>query len=242
MTRRGLSIVTVAALCFAAAGLIDASAQTARDGKMRILGRATVEATPDYAVVRVGITNKAATPSAALDQNSTIARKMIEFAKRFGIDEKNIQTDSVNLQPATKSVRDPSGNFRQEPDGYIASNLIRAKLTELARLGTFMRQILDEGATNIAGVEFGVSNVEQVADQARAQAVENAIHQAQRLAEAAKVKLGPIHEIVHPPRIQFQHPDGVADMAMRQVRRPAVPIEAGTVKIAAEVDITWIIE
>ena len=56
------------------------------------------------------------------------------------------------------------------------------------------------------------------------------------------MKLGPIHEIVHPPRIQFQHPDGVADMAMRQVRRPAVPIEAGTVKIAAEVDITWIIE
>jgi len=184
MTRRGLSIVTVAALCFAAAGLIDASAQTARDGKMRILGRATVEATPDYAVVRIGITNKAATPSAALDQNSTIARKMIEFAKRFGIDEKNIQTDSVNLQPATKSVRDPNGNFRQEPDGYIASNLIRAKLTELARLGSFMRQILDEGATNIAGVEFGVSNVEQVADQARAQAVENAIHQAQRCAKS----------------------------------------------------------
>src|SRR5262245_34888219 len=203
MTRWALSVMAFAALCVAA-GPINASAQTARDGKIRILGRASVEATPDYVVVRVGISNKAATPSAALDQNSTIARKMIEFAKRFGIDEKNIQTDSVNLQPATKPVREPSGNFRQEPDGYSASNFIRIKLTELARLGTFMRQVLEEGATNIAGVEFGLSNVEQVTDQARVQAVENAMHQAQRLAEAAKVKLGPIHEIVHPPRIQFQ--------------------------------------
>jgi uncharacterized protein YggE len=241
MTRWALSIMAFAALCLAA-GPIDASAQTARDGKIRILGRASVEATPDYVVVRVGITNKAATPSAALDQNSTIARKMIDFAKRFGIDEKNLQTDLVNLQPATKSVRDPSGNFRQEPDGYTASNLVRVKLSELPRLGTFMRQILDEGATNIAGVEFGLSNVEQVADQARVQAVENAIHQAQRLAEAAKVKLGPIHEIVHPPRTQVQHPDGVADMAVRQARRPSVPIEVGTIRITAEVDITWIIE
>jgi uncharacterized protein YggE len=105
-----------------------------------------------------------------------------------------------------------------------------------------MRQVLDEGATNIAGVEFGLSNVEQVADQARVQAVENAVHQAQRLAEAAKVKLGPVHEIVHPPRLQFQQPDGVADMAVRQARRPAVPIEAGSIKVAAEVEITWIIE
>jgi uncharacterized protein len=241
MTRWPRLIVTFVALCFAAAP-IHASAQTARDGKIRILGRASVEAVPDYAVVRVGINNKAATPSAALDQNSTIARKMIEFAKRFGIDEKNIQTDLVNLQPATKSVRDPSGNFRQEPDGYTAANLVRVRVTELVRLGTFMRQVLDEGATNIAGVEFGLSNVEQVADQARVQAVENAVHQAQRLAEAAKVKLGPVHEIVHPPRLQFQQPDGVADMAVRQARRPAVPIEAGSIKVAAEVEITWIIE
>jgi uncharacterized protein len=67
------------------------------------------------------------------------------------------------------------------------------------------------------------------------------LHQAQRLAEAAKVKLGPIHEIVHPPRIQFQ-PDGIAGMQVRQARRPAVPVEVGTVTIAAEVDITWIIQ
>jgi uncharacterized protein YggE len=241
MTRWALSIMTFAALCVVA-GPIAASAQTARDGKLRILGRASIEATPDYVVVRVGITNKAATPSAALDQNSTVARKMIDFAKRFGVDERNIQTDAVNLQPATKSVRDSSGNFRQEPDGYIASNFIRVKLSELPRLGTFMRQVLDEGATNIAGVEFGLSNVELFADQARTQAVENAIQQAQRLAEAAKVKLGPIHEIVHPPRVQFQHPELAADMPLRQARRPAVPVEVGTVKIVAEVDITWIIQ
>lgn len=219
----------------------DASAQTARDGKMRILGRASIEVTPDYALVRVGISNKASTPTMALDQNSSIVRKMIDFSKRFGIDEQDLQTDSVNLAPAFKNVRDSSGNFRQEPDGYNANNTLRAKLTDLSRIGTFMRQILDQGATNIGGVQFGLSNLEKVADEARTKAVENALHQAQRLADAAKVKLGAIQEIVHPPRVQLQPAEGAADMPIRQ-RRMAVPIEVGTVTITAEVDITWAIE
>ena len=241
MTRWALFVTIFATLLFATWPM-DASAQTVRDGKIRILGRATIEAAPDHAVVHVGITNKASTPTAALDQNSAIARKIIDFAKRFGVDEKNIQTDSVNLLPTTRPIRDPSGNFRQEPDGYTASNMVRVKLTELPRLGTFMRQVLDQGATNIGAVEFGLSNYDQAAAEARAKAVENAVHQAQGLAQAARVKLGAILEIVHPPRVQFQYPGGAADMPMRQARRAAVPIEVGTVKITAEVDMTWAIE
>jgi len=240
--KQSLLSLLVVALCLVVAAPIPAPAQAVRDGKIRILGRATIEGVPDYALVRVGISNKASSPSAALDQNSVVARKMIAFAKNFGVGEQDIQTDSINLAPATKTVRDPNGNVRQEPDGYTASNTVRVKLMDLSRLGAFMRQILDQGATNIGGVQFGLSNFEQVADQARTKAVENAVHQAQRLAEAAKVKLGPINEIVHPPRIQFQYADGAADMPVRQARSSAVPIEAGTVTIRAEVDITWAIE
>ena len=237
MIRLVVPIVTLAALL--AAGLVaPASAQGVREGRMRVLGRATVEAVPDYVTVQVGVSNRAASPTAALDQNSAIARKIIDFSKSFGVGEREIQTDSVNLAPNFKTVRDPSGTTRQEPDGYTASNMVRVKLGDISRLGTFMRQVLDQGATNIAGVHFGVLNIETLSDEARTKAVEDAVRQAQGLAQAAKVKLGPIQDIAHPPRSQFRAMDGGADLRMRAPTRMAVPVEGGTITITSEVDIT----
>ncbi len=219
-----------------------AYAQATHEGKMRILGRSSVEAVPDQVTVRVGISNRAPSPTAALDQNSAIARKIVDFSKKFGVGEQDIQTDAINLAPTFKTVRDPNGTTRQEPDGYSASNMVRVKLGDVSRLGTFMRQILDQGATNINGVQFGLSNPEKSADEARAKAVEDAVHQAQQLAQAAKVKLGQILKIVHPPRIEFRAQEGVADLRMRAPARMPVPVEVGTLTISSEVDITWRIE
>ena len=111
------SIVAVIALL--SAGLAaPASAQGVREGKMRILGRATIEAAPDYVTVQVGISNRAASPTATLDQNSAVARKIIDFSKGFGVAERDIQTSSVNLAPNYKTVRDPKapGGARFVPE------------------------------------------------------------------------------------------------------------------------------
>ena len=219
-----------------------ASAQGAREGKMHVLGRGTVEAVPDYVTVQVGVSNRATSPTAALDQNSAVARKIVDFSKRFGVDERDIQTASVNLAPAFKTVRDPNGTTRQEPDGYTASNMVRVRLRDLSRLGNFMRDSLDQGATNIAGVHFGLSSPEKFSDEARTKAVEDAVRQARGLAQAARVKLGQIQEIAHPPRNQFRGMENMADMPVRAAGRMAVPVEVGTITITAEVDITWAIE
>jgi uncharacterized protein len=248
MTRGRLS-PTIAAACLGTAFLVatclvasmaPAVAQSADGGKLRVRGRAIVETVPDHVSVRVGITNRAPTPTAALDQNSAIAQKIIAFAEKFGIDEKDIRTDAINLAPAFKTVRDADGTTRQEPDGYNASNMVRVRLADLPRLGTFMRDVLDQGATNINGVQFGLSNPEHATDEARVKAVEDAQRQAGLLADAAHVKLGSIEEIVHPPRTEF-HPAFAAPMT-RAAAKTSVPVEVGVLEITSEVDITWRIE
>jgi len=237
------AVALVAAVGLSAATLASpAFGQDVRAGKIRVIGRAAVEAVPDYVTVQVGITNRASSPSAALDQNSAIARKIIDFAKKSGIGEQDIRTDSINLNPAFKTVRDPNGTTRQEPDGYNASNMVRIKLTDISQLGKFMRDILDQGATNIGGVHFGLLNSQKIADEARTKAVEDAVRQAKALADAAKVKLGPIEEIVHPPRRDIGPMDGQADLAVRAPARTTVPVEVGTLTISSEVEITWRIE
>jgi uncharacterized protein len=236
--------VTRVALCAAlfaslAASMPPAAAQG--EGRIRVIGRAVVDVAPDYVMVRIGVSNRAASPAAALDQNSAAARKVVDFAKASGIQKRDIQTDAVNLSPLFKTVRDPSGTTRQEPDGYTASNIVRVKLSELPRLGAFMRQALDQGANNINGVQFGLSSYEGALDDARARAVEDAVRQAQRLAEAAKVKLGKIQEIVSPPRSQAVVNGGF--VMTRGAAPPApVPVEAGSLQINADVEIIWAIE
>ena len=232
----------VALFAAALASLVAASmpALAQGEGRIRVIGRAVVEAVPDYVTVRVGVSNRAPTPTAALDQNSASARKIIDFAKKFGINERDMQTDAVNLSQTFKTVRDPNGGTRQEPDGYAAINAVRVKLDDLSRLGTFMRQVLDQGATNIGGVQFGLANPDKATDEARLKAVEDAVHQAQGLADAAKVKLGKIHDIVYPPRTEYRVADGLADMPIR--RGSSVPLEAGTLQIRSEVEIVWAIE
>ena len=46
---------------------------------------------------RIGMSNRAPTPTAALDQNSAVARKLIEFARQFGVEARDIQTGAVDL-------------------------------------------------------------------------------------------------------------------------------------------------
>jgi uncharacterized protein YggE len=234
---------TLAAAVLAGVAALPLSASAQNDGKMRIVGHAAVEIAPNFVVVRVGVSSKAPSPTAALDQNSAVARKIIDFSKTFGVEARDIQTDAVILSPVTKSVREPNGNFRQEPDGYTANNTVQVRLSDLSRLGLFMRQVVDQGATNINGVQFGSSDAEKATDEARQKAVDDAVRQARLLADAAKVKLGKIQAIVHPLRAEIVRVGpGVADMGVRRARPSAVPIEAGTLQITADVEITWAIE
>src|SRR5262249_50814720 len=150
-----------------------------------------------------------------------------DFSKSFGVPERDIQTQAINLNPIFKTVRDPNGTTRQEPDGYNASNIVRVRLGDLSRLGAFMRQVVDQGATNIAGLHFGLQTLERPSDEARAKAVADAMRQAQVLADAAKVKLGPIRDIALPPRNRFGGADGEFGTPARAAARIDVPVEGG---------------
>ena len=214
MRRVQLSLM-IAVAFLAVAAPPPASAQGVGEGKMRILGRATVAAVPDQVTVRVGITNKAAISHRRA--RPELRRRPQDHRLRKAIRDRRAGTSRPIRsiwRPAYKTVQEPGGRTRQEPDGYTASNMVRVKLTDMSRLGTFMRQVLDQGATNIGGVHFGLSNPEKFADEARTKAVEDAVRQARLLAAAAKVKLGAIQEIVHPPRTEFR--DGSAAAALRR--------------------------
>ena len=221
-------------------GAGESTAQPVESRRISVLGRATIEAVPDYAIVTVGVSTRAATPTAALDENSAAIRRTIAFSTRFGVEARDIQTTSVEVRDVTESDLP----LRRQPtaaERYQAGNSVTVRIRSVARLGEYLRAVLEAGSNRINGVSFGLSNIEQVTDDARAAAVEDAARKARRLVEAAGVKLGPVQQINHPPRAEYRSSDGQADLPRRRTMVD-VPIEVGTLEVDAEVDVTWLVE
>ena len=121
--------LAVAVLAGVAALPLPASAQN--DGRMRIVGHATVEVAPDFVMVRVGVSTKAPSPTAALDQNSAVARKIIDFAKTFGVEAARrpdrrghpLTGDEVGTRPERKF---PAGAGRLLRQQYRPGQAVRS--------------------------------------------------------------------------------------------------------------------
>lgn len=217
-----------------------AAAQTVEPRTVTVQGRASAEVEPDMATVSVGVTARAREATAALDAASTAAGRVIDHAGRFGIAAGDIRTGSVSLTEAFKNRPDPQGRPQQEPDGYVAANVVVIRIRELARMGAFLREAAGEGANRINGVTFGLLDPETVKDEMRAKAVEDGRRKAGLLAGAAGAKLGEVRTIVDAHG--YQPFEAAADISLRRSAAPSVPIEAGRLTVTAEITITWTLE
>jgi uncharacterized protein len=209
-------------------------------GRISVLGQASLEVPPDHAAVTVAVVTRAPGPGAALDANSAAAARIVEAARAAGAKTDEVGTGAVTLAPAFRNVRDGSGNYGQQPDGYEASNSVRVRLADIGKLGEFMRRAVESGANRIESVSFGLADPARAEREASAAAARDATARAQAIAAAAGTNLGPILRIVSPAR--SDGPD-LTRVAMRAVAPApagrAVPLQAGTVTVGAAVEIEW---
>jgi uncharacterized protein YggE len=205
---------------------------------MNIVGRATLEAAPDFASISIGVTNKAATTAAAIDATSAAAAKIVAAARGFGIEPRDVQTSYVSLRPAFRNVRDQSGNMEQRPDGYSASNSVVIRVRDLPKLGEFLRTVVDGGANQIGGVSFELSDPGKLEREALAAAVKDARRQAEIIAEAAGVKIARIESINVGGGYRPMPRAAAAPQAMRAAKAD-VPVEPGSLDVSAEVQVSF---
>ena len=94
----------------------------------------------------------------------------------------------------------------------------------------------------MGGLSFGIDDPEALYQQARRDAVADAIAQAELLTEAAGVSLGRIVSI-SPAQPRQQPPQPVmARMALDSAAAESVPIATGEQELSAQVTITWALE
>jgi len=123
--------VLFAALAFALAAVPAASwAQQATVVAPPIAGtrleiNAVGEATrvPDIAIVNAGVVTRSATATAALEQNAAQMERVRVALKRAGIDDRDIQTSNISLNPEYRYA----DNQPPQLVGYTASNQVNVR-------------------------------------------------------------------------------------------------------------------
>ena len=196
-----------------------------------------VVARPDVAVVTAGVVSEGRTTAQALAKADEAASALVAEAAAAGISKDDIATADFTVAPVWASPR-PGGSVEATPriSGYTVSNTFTLKVRRIADLGPLLERIVGKGTNTVSGIAFEVSNAENRRDDARVAAVAAARKRAELLADAADQRLVRVLTLAEgsAPRPM---PVVFAKAAMSAER--AVPVEAGTQTIAAEVTITW---
>ncbi len=220
----------------AAAFLILAAGVGLADEKgVTVQGSASVKATPDYAVLSLGVVSEAKSAKAALAKNNKDMSAVFDSLKTLGIDKKDYSSRGFNLS----SVYDYPEKGPAKLTGYRVSNGISVRVKKLDDLGTIIDTLVSEGANSVSGVEYCVSDLDDKLDEARTAAVANAKKKAELLLKGADdgSMLGRVRSITESTTSRY------SDMSEGGVFRaaPKVPINPGereyTIKVSVVFDI-----
>jgi uncharacterized protein len=225
-----------------AAALLFSSISTAHaeDPKLirniSLTGHGEVRATPDLAIINMGVLSSALTAREALDANTKAMTDLMNVLKTANVESKDISTSNFNVNPRY----DYGQNNGQPPKvtGYDVTNSVSVTVRKLESLGGLLDKAVSSGSNQISGIMFSVSNPKAAQDEARKEAVLDAKQKAELYAGAASVSLGNIITINEGSAYQPQQPMMMQAKTMSS-DAGNVPIAQGEQVIGIDVNITW---
>jgi uncharacterized protein YggE len=130
---------------------------------------ATGEATrvPDLAVISAGVTTRQSTATAAIQENAARMERVLSALKRAGIQERDVQTSSINLNPEYRYQE----NRAPQLVGYSASNQVSIRFRDIRNTGKILDALVAEGANQINGPTLTIDKPEAALDEARLKAL-----------------------------------------------------------------------
>ena len=124
---------------------------------------------PDLAIISAGVQTLLPTATAAIEENATRMERVRAALKRAGIEDKDIQTSSISLNPEYQYDQ----NRPPRLTGYRATNTVNVRFRDLKRTGAILDALVAEGANQINGPNLTVDRPEEAYDEARIKAIAN---------------------------------------------------------------------
>ena len=193
---------------------------------MTVGGEATIAVAPDTAIIRIGVTSQGKNAREASEANARQITAVLAAIKASGIDDRDIQTSRLSLQPQY----DPNKSGTARLTGFQVTNQLTVRIHDIGKLPDILDRAIAAGANEMSGIEFAVSQQSRLLDQARAEAVADARRKAELYAQAAGAKLGRVLQIADEsapaprPLVQAMRAGAVPVAPGEQMLRVAVTV------------------
>lgn len=153
-----------------------------------VQGQGKVNAVPDIATLNFGVqTGRQPTADVAMKMLSDNMNKVFDAVKAAGVEEKDITTQYLSLNPAY------DWNEGQRIDrGFEANQSLMVKVRDLDKISAVLDAAVKAGANQAGSVGFTIDDPAELRAEAREEAIADAKTKAQQLAADLGVSLGKI--------------------------------------------------
>ncbi|MDO9126643.1 MAG: SIMPL domain-containing protein, partial [Parvibaculum sp.] len=187
------------------------------------------------AYISTGVVTEGKTAAEALAANTKAMAEVFAGLKDAGIAEKDMQTSQFSVYPVYEQQEPQRQPQTPKIGGYRVQNQLTVTVRDLAALGGILDKVVSLGSNQMNGINFSIDKPEPLLDEARKDAVKDALRKAKLYAGAAGVSLGQIVSISENGSGMPQ-PYYAKDMMMR-AEASSVPVAAGEQTITASVNL-----
>jgi len=188
---------------------------------VRVIGTSEVKVVPDRAVVELGVEKQDPRASVAKHAEDAAARKILASLRANGIDEKDIQTTYLSLQPRSIYIKIK----KQWVTYFFAQQTVTVTVRDLSRLDALLESLIQAGGNRIDSIAYETSDLRKYRDQARDMAVRAAREKATALALALGQEVGKAHSIEEVPESSSGYagalPNAVYEFESGRTRTPS---------------------
>lgn len=204
-TREGLFGVLSLAILVVTIGFIIQGFSFTQDmhdypAAITVSGKGTISVSPDIARFSFSSSKDAKTIAEARAMVSEVVNPVIEQLREFGIQEKDIKTQSFNVYPkyeyvpvrCTGTFCPPWNPSQQKLVGFTYTVNYAVTLRDLDKTSQVAEIITNASVTSVNGPDFTVDDLDMLKNQARTVAIRDAKIQGKQIAKQLGVRLGKI--------------------------------------------------
>lgn len=206
-----------------------------------VSGKGEVVVKPDIATVSFGVSAENLDVAKAQTESATKMNKIIDMLKAKGVAEKDIKTTNYNIYPRYDYLKTTELYYggKQVLAAYVVSQTVEVKIRDISKAGEILSGVGEFGVTDISGLTFTVDKQDDVKDQARELAIQDAKAQAKVLAKGLGVRLEKITAFSESGAspVYYDRVMSAKAVSMESSVAPQIPVGENTV--TSNVNITY---
>ena len=232
----------LAAVVLVAAFFHDRGMNQSKD-RITVMGEGKVAYQADTAVINLGMQiNNVPMSDQVMNQLNQKIDDIIAAIGKLGVQKDQITTNSYNVSPAYDYK-----NGNQTVTGYNATETLAIKVKGTDKnpdlVGKITAAAGQVGSNQVQGVDYSISSLANLQQEARIKAIEDARTKAQALAQAAGIKkLGSVvswEDATSAPQLQPLYENTLAASAGSEKSVVPAEIPAGTQEVTVDVNVNF---